>query len=147
MQDQEVHGMNDEHDLAQANTALVVAQFDAFARGDLQGALSMLADDVDWQAPVSRATVVPWAGLREGRAAVANWFQILAEHVNPEPFTGLKFTALGDRVVVEGSNAGTARATGRRYEHDWVMVFTVRDGQIRRFRHYYDPADIAIALA
>jgi len=78
---------------------------------------------------------------------VANWFQVLAEHVAPEPFTGLKFTALGDRVVVEGSNAGTARATGRRYEHDWVMVFTVRDGQIRRFRHYYDPADIAIALA
>ena len=78
---------------------------------------------------------------------MANWFQVLAENVAPEPFTGLEFTAAGDRVVVEGSNAGTARATGRRYEHDWVMVFTVRDRRIRRFRHYYDPAELAIALA
>ncbi len=139
--------MGNDHAQAGENIALVVAQFEAFARGDLQKALSMLADDVDWQAPVSRTTVVPWAGRRVGRAAVANWFEVLAENVNPEPFTGLQFTAAGDHVVVEGYNEGTARATGRRYEHDWVMVFTVHEGRIRRFRHYYDPADVAIALA
>jgi len=50
--------MNNEHDQAQVNTALVVAQFEAFALGDLPAVLGMLADDVDWQAPVSRAAVV-----------------------------------------------------------------------------------------
>lgn len=59
---------------------------------------------------------------------------------------GITFTAADDRVVVEGLNRNTARATGRPYEHRWVMLFTIRDGQIARFRHYYDPADITHAL-
>ncbi len=32
--------MTNDHDQAQANTALVVAQFEAFARGDLEAALN-----------------------------------------------------------------------------------------------------------
>jgi len=56
------------------------------------------------------------------------------------------FTAAGDRVVVQGRIHNTARATGRRYQHQWVMVFTIRDRKIARFRHYYDPADITHAL-
>lgn len=139
--------MTNDHDQARADIALVVAQFEAFDRGDLDAAIDLLADDVDWQSPASRTAAVPWAGPRQGKAAVANWFRILAEHVTPEPFTGLQFTAAGDRVVVEGSNAGTVRATGQRYEHDWVMVFTVREQRIHRYRHYYDPADLGIAPA
>jgi ketosteroid isomerase-like protein len=30
-------------------------------------------------------------------------------------------------VVVEGRNRDTARATGRPYEHQQVLVFTIRD--------------------
>lgn len=51
-----------------------------------------------------------------------------------------------DRVVVEGKNCGTVHATGRTYDHDWVMLFTVRDKRIVRFRHYYDTADLVDAL-
>jgi ketosteroid isomerase-like protein len=36
--------------------------------------------------------------------------------------------------------------TGERYVHDWVMVFTIRDGKVVRFRHFYDPGDIAAAM-
>lgn len=56
------------------------------------------------------------------------------------------FTASADRVVVEGHNKGTVLATGKVYEHDWVMIFTIRDGQVVRFRDYYAPADIEVAL-
>jgi ketosteroid isomerase-like protein len=31
---------------------------------------------------------------------------------------------------------------GRTYEHDWVMIFSVRDNKIVRFRHYYDTGDL-----
>jgi hypothetical protein len=58
----------------------------------------------------------------------------------------LEFTAQGDRVVVEGRNRGSVRSTGCTYEHDWVMVFTVRGGKIVRHRHYYDTADILVAF-
>ncbi len=58
----------------------------------------------------------------------------------------LKFTAQGNRVVVEGRNRGTARTTGRTYEHDWVMIFTMHDSKVIRFRHYYDTADVLEAF-
>ena len=56
------------------------------------------------------------------------------------------FTAADHGVVVEGRNRNEARSTGRPYEHQWVMVFTITDGRIARFRPYYDPAGITRAL-
>lgn len=58
----------------------------------------------------------------------------------------MEFTAQGNRVVVEGRNRGTARTTGRTYEHDWVLIFTLDDGKVVRFRHYYDTADVSAAF-
>jgi len=49
-------------------------------------------------------------------------------------------------VVIEGRNRGIARITGRTYEHDWVMIFTLCNGKIVRFRHYYDTADVLVAF-
>lgn len=104
-------------------------------------------DDVDWQGPVSQHTgSLPWAGRRRGREQVADYFRQLATTSQFHPMEDVVFTAAGDRVVAEGRNRNTARATGRPYEHEWVMVFTIRDGKIAQFRHYYDPADITHAL-
>jgi uncharacterized protein len=129
------------------NIRLIHEQFAAFGRGDLPAALSQMSEDVEWQAPVSgHPDALPWGGRRLGRKAVADYFRLLGGTVRPQPFEGLVFTASGDRVVVEGRNAGTVLSNGKRYEHEWVMVFTVRRGQIVRFRHYYDPADISEAL-
>jgi uncharacterized protein len=81
-----------------------------------------------------------------GRQQVADYFHQLTSAVRPRPFQDLTFTAAGDRVVVQGRNRGTVLATGLAYEHDWVMVFTIRGGQVVRFRQYYDPADITRAF-
>ena len=129
------------------NIRLIQEQFAAFGRGDLRVALSHIAEDVEWQAPVSgHPDALPWGGRRLGREAVTDYFRLLGEAVRPQPFEGLVFTASGDRVVVEGRNAGTVLSNGKRYEHEWVMVFIFRGGRIVGFRHYYDPADIAEAL-
>jgi ketosteroid isomerase-like protein len=132
---------------AEDNIAMVQWQFEAFGHGDIDVALAAVADEVDWLAPVSaRPGSLPWAGHRHSRQQVADYFRELASAVRPQPFQDLLFTAAGDRVVVEGRNCGTVLATGRPYEHEWVMVFTIRDGQVVRFRHYYDPADITCAF-
>ena len=68
------------------------------------------------------------------------------EAILPERLEPLEFTAQGDRVTVEGKNRGTVKSTGRAYEHDWVMVFTLREGKIKRLLHYYDTADIVAAF-
>ena len=132
----------------QENMQVVQQMFTAFSHGNITAVLDMLAEDVDYQSPATRTEPVEisWAKPCHSREEVALHFKELAEKVQPEPLEPLEFTAQGDRVVVEGKNRGTVRSTGRTYEHDWVMVFTLRDGKIRRFRHYYDTADVVAAF-
>ena len=132
----------------QENVQTVQSIFAAFGQGDLPAVLNALAGDVDWQSPVRRTEPgeISWAKPRHSREEVALYFKELVEQMQPERMEALEFTAQGDRVVVEGRNRGTVRSTGRTYEHDWVMVFTLRGGKIVRHRHYYDTADILVAF-
>jgi ketosteroid isomerase-like protein len=118
----------------------------SFSRGDIGYVIDAHAEDVVSESPVSRTSTLSWAGTRTGRRELVEYFEMMAAHVRPEAFNDVVFTASGDRVVVEGSNAGTVLATGERYDHDWVMVFTIRDGKVAGFRHFYDPGDIKAAM-
>ena len=108
-----------------------------FGRGDVDGALAMVAEEVDWQSPATRTPndLMPWSAIRRTRAEVGQFFADLGAHAEPEAFEIFAITAQGDRVVLEGRNRGRARSTGRSYEHDWVMVLTVQDGLIVRASH------------
>ena len=130
------------------NVQVVQELFAAFGQSNIAAVLDMLAVDVDWQTPATRTepAEISWARPRRGREQVAQFFREFAEKVNSEPFELLVFTAHGDRVVVEGRSRGTVRSTGLVYEHDWVMVFTLREGKITRYRHYYDTADVVVAF-
>jgi ketosteroid isomerase-like protein len=131
---------------AEANVEFINDLFAAFGRGDIDYVIDAHADDIVMEAPVSRTSTLPWAGTRTGRRELVEYFEMMAAHVAPEAFHDVVFTASGDRVVVEGSNAGTVLATGKRYDHDWVMVFTIRDGKVSKFRHFYDTGDIEAAM-
>jgi ketosteroid isomerase-like protein len=131
---------------AESNVEFVNDLFAAFGRGDVGYVIDAHAEDVVSESPVSRTSTLPWAGTRTGRQELVDYFETMAAHVRPEAFHDVVFTASGDRVVVEGSNAGTVLATGERYEHDWVMVFTIRDGKVVGFRHFYDTGDIETAM-
>jgi len=132
-----------EHD----NVQIIKEHFAAFGRGDIQHALSLVADNIDWQSPVTRSQVekIAWATPRHSREEVMQFFKDLADNVQPEEFEITGFISQDDKVVVEGSNKGKIKTTGKHYEHDWVMVFTLYDGKIVKHRHYYDTADVAIA--
>lgn len=134
--------------IEQENIKLIQTMFAAFDRGDIPTVLGMVAEDADWQSPVTGAVSekISWAQPRQGRAEVAAFFQELNQQMQLERMEPLAYTAQGDRVVVEGRNRGTVRATGRSYGHDWAMIFTLRQGQIVRMRHYYDTADLLAAI-
>jgi ketosteroid isomerase-like protein len=134
------------HMLVDTNTDFVKDLFAAFGRGDIGYVIDAHSDDVVSESPVSRTSTLPWAGTRAGRRGLAEYFESMVAHLRPEAFQNVAFTASGDRVVVEGTNAGSVVETGERYEHDWVMVFTIQDGKVARFRHYYDPGDIETAM-
>lgn len=126
------------------NIQVVQQMYAAFNRHDIPAVLDILSDDVDWQSPVNRTQPdeISWSMPRHGREQVEVFFKELGAKVQPDKLEPLEFTAQDDRVVVEGKNRGTVRSTGKAYEHDWVMIFTVRQGKIARMWHYYDSIDI-----
>jgi ketosteroid isomerase-like protein len=130
------------------NIQVVKRLFEAFGKGDVQGALNTFAENVDYQSPVTRHAhpEMSWAKPRHSRREVAAFFKELAEKTQVRSMEPREFTAQGDRVIVEGKNTGIVKSTGRSYEHDWVMVFTIRDGKIIKHRHYYDTGDVLVAF-
>ncbi len=132
----------------QENVQVVQQMYASLGQGDIPAVLDLLDEDVDWQSPVTRTEPeeLSWARPRIGREQVGQYFKELIEKVQPEHFELLDITAQGEKVVAEGLNRGSVRSTQRTYEHDWVMLFTLREGKIVRFRHYYDTADIVKAF-
>jgi hypothetical protein len=132
----------------QENVQLVQQYFALIGQGNVRAAIDMLAEDVDFQSPVTRTVSkeISWAKSRHSREEVITFFQEFLQKVDFEQINLFEFTAQGDRVVVEGRNRGRVKATDRTYEHDWAMVFTIRGGKIVRHRHYYDTADVVAAF-
>lgn len=132
----------------QENIRVVQRLLFAGSQGDMGTVVEALDNNVKWESPVTRTEHkgITWNRPRHGPRETMEFFQELHEKAAVEPFYDLKITAQGDRVVIEGKNRGIARSTGKDYEHDWVMVFVVRNGKIAEHRHYYDTADIETAF-
>ncbi len=130
------------------NVAVVREFFATLERGDLPGVIEFVGEKINWQSPVTRThpPEIPWSSIRRTKQEVAAFFKELGQNVKPEGFVLFKISAQDDRVVVEGKNRGTVRKTGRTYEHEWVMIFSIRDNKISRFRHYHDSADLVGAF-
>jgi ketosteroid isomerase-like protein len=130
------------------NVAVVREFFATLERGDLPGVIEFVGEEIDWQSPVTHThpPEISWSSIRRTKQEVAAFFKELGQNVKPEGFELFKVSAQDDRVVVEGKNRGTVCKTGRTYEHEWVMIFSIRDNKIIRFRHYYDTADLVGAF-
>jgi uncharacterized protein len=128
------------------NTKLVKDAYAAFQRGDIQAVLATLSDDVEWQAVIGTEGVVPTSGLRRGRAGVGEFFQQLSASTAFDAFEPREFIAQGDQVAVIGRYKGKALTTGKAYDSEWVMVFTVRNGKVVRFREFADSRQLVAAF-
>jgi len=89
--------------------------------------------------------VLPQAGLRRGREAVAEFFKHVAETTGFTAFQPQKFVAQRDTVVAVGNYTARMRSSGQWMPSSWVMLFTVRNGKVVRFRKYSDSAQIVRA--
>jgi ketosteroid isomerase-like protein len=110
--------------------------YEAFARGDLEGALAMMDDDIEWH----QAQGLPHGGVYRGLAAVrAAVFDPLDEEwwedfrADPDEVIGL-----GDDVVVLGRYTARAKATGAPLDVPFAHVWHFRDGRAVRFRQFTD---------
>jgi uncharacterized protein len=119
------------------NVRTVRRLFASFGQGDIPGAVGLLCDNVEWHV-AGRPEIMPWAGTHVGREQVARFFTILAETVELQVLELRKVITHGDTVVVLGHEQSRVKPTDRTCTSDWVMVFTLRDGRITRFREYHD---------
>lgn len=128
------------------NTQLVKDAYAAFQRGDINAILAVLDDNVEWQGVTGTEGVLPQAGLRRGRSAVAEFFSQVASTTDFERFEPREFVAQGDKVVVLGRYAGKAKPSGGRFDTEWVMVFRIAGGRIANFREFTDSAQLVKAF-
>jgi uncharacterized protein len=128
------------------NTKVVQEAYAAFGRGDVQGILDRLTDDVIWKGVYGAAAYVPTSGERRGKSAVATFFKQVGETVKFSRFEPKEFIATGDRVVALGSYTGTT-SIGKTFESDFAMVFTLKDGKVSHFQEFCDSAAINAAYA
>jgi uncharacterized protein len=114
----------------------VRSSYEAFGRGDLDGALAMMDDEIEWH----QAQGLPHGGLYRGLAAVrAAVFDPLDEEwwedfrADPDEVIGL-----GDDVVVLGRYTARAKATGAPLDVPFAHVWRFREGRAVRFHQFTD---------
>ena len=129
----------------QANVNTVRQVYADFGEGNIAAVLDSLTEDVVWVEP--EAGKSPLSGVARGREEVSEFFRVLDEVSQTEAFEPREFVAQGDKVVVLGYYRFRVRETGKRWESEWAMVFTLRDGQVAHFQFYGDTAGEAAAFA
>ena len=124
------------------NVQTVKDFFAAIGRGDREGLLALVAEDIEWIIP---GEDWPLAGTHRGHAELAAVLQKASQEVEmtyPEP---PEFVAQGDRVLVVGVATGKIKATNKPFKDDWVFAITVRNGKLTNIREYIDTQALARA--
>lgn len=125
------------------NIEIVRKGYEAFRKGDVDGLIGLLAEDVEWITPE-----VPdrsFTGTCRGRSQVREFFEAMGAAEETLELTQDEFITTGHRVVVTGRYGARVRSTRRTFETPYAHVFTVIDGQVRSFQEYYDTATVGEA--
>jgi uncharacterized protein len=118
--------------------------YDAFANGDVEGALAPLADDIEWQGPDSER--VPGSGTHRGKDQVQQLWQELASAIDGLRVEPDEFLEGQETVTVLGHTSGTARSTGTEFKVPFVHVWRFENGTPTRVQTLTDTAVVADAL-
>jgi ketosteroid isomerase-like protein len=123
------------------NVQVVKDFFAAIGRGDREGLLARVAEDIEWIIP---GEDWPLAGTHRGRAGLAHILETASKtmETSTEP---REFVAQGDRVFVVGFAKGKVKATNKTFEDDWIFAITLRDGKLTNIREYVDTQALARA--
>ena|ERR1051325_641886 len=121
------------------NEQIVRELYAAYLRADLATVLETCSEDTEWLA-IGPPDQLPYAGTHRGREQVASYFAILDDKEESNHLVPQEFIAAADKVIVFGNYSARVNANGRRFQTDFVHVFTLREGKITNFRDYYDTA-------
>ena len=120
-----------ETDTTRANATLILSGYEAFARGDIDGALAAFAEDILWHVP-GRG---PLSGDYHGHAQVLEFFGHFMRLSGGTFRIQLdEILAKRDRVVALCTES--AQRGGRNWSSPQVHVWTVKNGRATVFWQY-----------
>lgn len=112
--------------MTEENVEIVRNAFDALERDGVEGLLPFIHPDFEGTTPPSLASE---PGTYRGHEGVKRYFNSFYDAMDNLHFEGRKFTAVGDRVVVDMTLRATGRSTGIPVEQDGFSVWTLKDAK------------------
>ncbi|MFI5205630.1 MAG: nuclear transport factor 2 family protein [Candidatus Paceibacterales bacterium] len=115
-----------------------------FGKGNPQGVLNLLTDDVTWTDP--GYPEIPYAGKRKGKNEVLNFFMEMGKTISFSHFEPQQFFNDGNMVVVKGFFTGKSNATAKTFESEWVMLWEVENEKVKYYQAFVDTFKMATAI-
>ena len=122
--------------MVEKNKQIVRDAYKEVSRGDAEGFLKRLSEDIEWYFIGSHR----FSGTMKGKQQIIDeLFTVLGDELEGD---GIKLEirqliAEGDKVVAEMQ--GTARnASGKDYNNTYNLILTLKDGLITEIREYLD---------
>lgn len=128
------------------NTRTVVEEyFRLLGSGELDAALELLAEPIDWFTPGDTA-LIPWMGQRSTKEDVKAFFSMAGENMTPEKFQVHRILVEEDLAIALGHFQYRVNTTGKSFASDFALELRVTDGLIDRYRMHEDSYAISLAF-
>lgn len=128
-------------------TKNIVHQFyQALANRELEQLLCLFSEQLDWEIPGNQE-LAPWLGKRTSRKEVKDFFELLWQNTEPVTAQIDHILAEGDFAVITGQFSAIMLRTGTMYSSMFSAHFTIKDGEIVRYRLQEDSYGLVEALS
>jgi len=115
-------------DNAQKNREIIAKYYDYYARGDIDGIRSVMAEDVEWHIPGHH----PLSGTKKGIDEVVAFFRQLQK-------AGFKaevlILAANDDYVID-CHRGWGSNGDSKVDMNWVLLYRIENGKIKKVQNF-----------
>ncbi len=128
---------------------VVTRWFDALSSGNGQAALVCLADDVRWiNSPPDKglSDIIRWLGDFHGRDAVAETFIVWGQLSQVNSFELVELVINGDEALAIIHEVATIKATGLKYDIEFIQRIRIADDAIVFWKSYWDTSKGIVAF-
>ena len=131
---------------AEVELNLITTFLERLTAGDADGLSDLFAVDIDWFVPGS--VDLPWTGRRSKSGDVSVYFRTMWPH-----FIAGKSESKLEKIIIEDNDAVVfarfthyVKSTGRGFETEAALHFTILEGKIVRMHLYEDTLAVANAF-